>query len=528
MKNSKSPVKNNSNNNNSGNQQKENSNNHNNCGNVGPICDICVQDVPGPEREKIFAFGKCDHHVCYVCSARLRAICDQFECPICREKLENVVFSSNKNRPFEKCNLKDCLYNEKHRIYFENETIKSAYEKLLKFECLECLKGVANKQSANKQPVKMSSLANEQSNSTIEFSDVFELKRHLNSVHKLKLCDLCLTHNKLFPFEYSYYDASSLRKHMKDGEPKTSHRGHPNCSLCHNTFFNTDELVQHMSREHFHCHLCGRHDSNMLIYFLDYESLRQHFKSKHFLCERDNCRHEQFTPAFDSQIDLQLHIVQVHGNSTTSLSRGEARQQRTITLDSAPHRAVATRQSNLPRNAAVVSTGTAATANNPRQQVPESIQAQVRQQRLPSRADFPALGFTGPGSSSSTLTHSYGNQYPSLAQTDSYDQTSRSVTLSQRLIAGPSNSRGSFVRSAGGGYRPPEQLSEMDFPPLPEQPKPKGNQKSKVQQKARNNRDDGLTLDLLISSSLTLSSRKNNSRNKPNKSSKPKALKIQL
>lgn len=54
------------------------------------ICDICAQDVPGPEREKIFAFGNCDHHVCYVCSARLIAVCEQYECPICRKKLDSV------------------------------------------------------------------------------------------------------------------------------------------------------------------------------------------------------------------------------------------------------------------------------------------------------------------------------------------------------------------------------------------------------------------------------------------------------
>lgn len=54
------------------------------------ICDICAQNIPGPEREKIFAFGKCDHHVCYVCSARLIVVCEQFECPICRKKLDNV------------------------------------------------------------------------------------------------------------------------------------------------------------------------------------------------------------------------------------------------------------------------------------------------------------------------------------------------------------------------------------------------------------------------------------------------------
>lgn len=64
------------------------------------ICNICAQNVPGPEREKIFAYGKCDHHVCYVCSARLRVICEQSECPICREKLEYVSIYSCKIKLF--------------------------------------------------------------------------------------------------------------------------------------------------------------------------------------------------------------------------------------------------------------------------------------------------------------------------------------------------------------------------------------------------------------------------------------------
>lgn len=58
--------------------------------NKDSICNICAQNVPGPEREEIFAFGKCDHFVCYVCSTRMRVICDQSDCPICREKLDTV------------------------------------------------------------------------------------------------------------------------------------------------------------------------------------------------------------------------------------------------------------------------------------------------------------------------------------------------------------------------------------------------------------------------------------------------------
>lgn len=293
-----------------------------------------------------------------------------------------------------------------------------------------------------------------------------------------------------------------------------------------------------MSREHFHCHLCQRHHSNMQVYFSDYPSLRDHFRYSHFLCEREDCRHEHMTSAFDSRIDYQLHVAEVHGGSA-NLSRGEARQQRTITLDSAPHRTPPADQrlTSLPPNAAVVSTGTPATANNtdPRRQIPESIQQQIRQQRLPSRSEFPALGNVATtsnspfGSQRSTVSPGPStNQFPSLAQVNP-SQQSRSVSLYQRIVAGASGSRGSFVRSAGGGNRRPEQLDEIDFPPLPEQPKSKSN-KTKAKKSIATSRDESLTLDQLINSSLTLSSRSNN-RNRPqkqSKSTKPKALKIQL
>lgn len=540
-----------------------------------------------------------------------------------------VIFSTRKDESYEKFDLKQCVYNEKYNIFFENVAIQEAFEKLLRYECQLCLKqksvehsrgskkaasiknsskndlqlspesSVKGKDRTSKQTLQDSSTSgcikemnqsgqkDEKNSSKWEsssvgdrieedaqgllkpsdvahithtiFSDVLGLKNHLNYVHRLKLCELCLTHNKLFPFEYSYYDRAALDRHKAKGEPKTSHRGHPNCELCRLIFFNTDELIAHMSREHFHCHLCGRHDSVNRVYFADYTELRKHFKDKHFLCEREHCRFEQFISAFDTSLDFQLHLVQVHGNPTSGLSRGEARHQRTITLDSAPHRARPISPSrsfrqNLPRNAAVVSTGTVATANNSRHPLPESFQAQIIQQRLPTRAEFPALGQNSTSSSTNyaeqqSLPPTYNTSYPSLAQTNS-DSSSNPIptsrpstttcTTSLRIVAGPSSSRPSFVRTLGGGYQPPEQLNEMDFPPLPEHPKPKSkSKKPKAQDNASTrNTNGGLTLNQLFSSSLTMSNRnsktngkKANTKGNPaksNKNVKPKAIKIQL
>lgn len=47
-------------------------------------CVLCCQEV------EIFALGKCDHPVCYRCSTKMRVLCDQKYCAVCREELDKV------------------------------------------------------------------------------------------------------------------------------------------------------------------------------------------------------------------------------------------------------------------------------------------------------------------------------------------------------------------------------------------------------------------------------------------------------
>jgi len=50
----------------------------------GNICVVCFKSVD------IFSIGICDHPVCYECSTRMRVLCKQMECPICRQELIKV------------------------------------------------------------------------------------------------------------------------------------------------------------------------------------------------------------------------------------------------------------------------------------------------------------------------------------------------------------------------------------------------------------------------------------------------------
>lgn len=48
-------------------------------------CVVCFKEA------EIFSVGECDHPVCYECSTRMRVLCQQTECPICRQDMPKVM-----------------------------------------------------------------------------------------------------------------------------------------------------------------------------------------------------------------------------------------------------------------------------------------------------------------------------------------------------------------------------------------------------------------------------------------------------
>lgn len=58
--------------------------------NSGWACVVCCQNVPGPCRNELYAIGPCEHPVCYECSTKMRLLCEQNECPICRQEILKV------------------------------------------------------------------------------------------------------------------------------------------------------------------------------------------------------------------------------------------------------------------------------------------------------------------------------------------------------------------------------------------------------------------------------------------------------
>nr|AAN71369.1 RE33889p [Drosophila melanogaster] len=267
-------------------------------GNDDNACVVCFKNV------EIFSIGDCDHPVCYECSTRMRVLCQQNECPICRHVLSKVLFTLDKlpYRELEANNRSD-LYSKKYRIGFCTAEIRQQFFKLLDHPCPKC----------DAPPYR-----------------TFEgLRNHVRSEHKLLYCDLCVETLNIFTFERRCYTQAELQLHNTKGDPDNrSHRGHPLCEYCNKRYVDRDELFRHLRREHYFCHFCDADGCNE--FYNDYADLAEHFRAEHFLCEEGKCATEQFVGAFRNEIEYKAHVANVHGKS---LNKQQAKQTRTLQVE---------------------------------------------------------------------------------------------------------------------------------------------------------------------------------------------------
>lgn len=260
----------------------------------GGSCVLCCGDLEAT------ALGRCDHPVCYRCSTKMRVLCEQRYCAVCREELRQVVFGK-KLPAFATIPIHQLQHEKKYDIYFADGKVFALYRQLLQHECPRC---------PHLPP----------------FSLFGDLEQHMRKQHELFCCKLCLKHLKIFTHERKWYSRKDLARHRMQGDPDdTSHRGHPLCKFCDERYLDNDELLKHLRRDHYFCHFCDADGAQ--DYYSDYAYLREHFREKHFLCEEGRCSTEQFTHAFRTEIDLKAHKTACH-----SRSRAEARQNRQIDL----------------------------------------------------------------------------------------------------------------------------------------------------------------------------------------------------
>ncbi|XP_060077761.1 E3 ubiquitin-protein ligase ZNF598-like, partial [Ylistrum balloti] len=258
-------------------------------------CPVCHEAV------EIYAIGSCDHPVCYRCALRMRALCEQLYCPICRTDL-NQVYMVHKLVKESDIPRRGYIPNRKLKIFFEDDSIKKKVDKLLEHSCPKC-----------KQTFRL----------------FRELQTHMRKEHTLFYCDLCIDHLKIFTFERKFYSRQNLATHRRVGDKDdTSYKGHPLCHFCDERYMDNDELYRHLRKDHYYCHFCEKDGCN--DYYSDYDDLKRHFRDQHYLCQEEECVNAQFTHAFRSEIDLKAHKASEHYRG---LTKAQVKQSRVVDVN---------------------------------------------------------------------------------------------------------------------------------------------------------------------------------------------------
>jgi hypothetical protein len=141
--------------------------------------------------------------------------------------------------------------------------------------------------------------------------DIKTLSRHVSTEHdnQYLMCNLCIENKKVFPSEQKIYTRIEYENHLRNGG-EDGFEGHPKCEFCKKRYYDKDALFFHLQKDHFTCHLCERAGIRYR-YYSDYNSLEEHFRKEHILCEEPECLQKKFV-VFADPIDHAAHMLNCH------------------------------------------------------------------------------------------------------------------------------------------------------------------------------------------------------------------------
>ncbi|KAH8603152.1 hypothetical protein B0O99DRAFT_499146 [Bisporella sp. PMI_857] len=277
------------------------------------LCDICASKV------EHIALSPCNHSTCHICALRRRVLYKTKDCTHCRTPAPYVIFTDDATKRYEDfTNAENMLTQEAIGVRYDNEEMQQDTQILLRYNC----------------PDKSCDTA------CLSWPD---LHRHVRAIHHRKICDLCSRHKKVFTHEHDLFTDKELDRHMKKGDDnpgavdQSGFRGHPECGFCRQRFYGDDELFVHCRERHERCFICDR-NGGQPQYYVNYDSLTQHFSKDHYPCLEPACQERRFV-VFPSEMDLKAHQLEEHKDSLSKDVRRDARIVNMASLDyRAPYR----------------------------------------------------------------------------------------------------------------------------------------------------------------------------------------------
>ncbi|KAG6555431.1 hypothetical protein Mapa_002659 [Marchantia paleacea] len=295
-------------------------------------CAVCAEPL------EWVGYGPCGHReVCFTCIVRLRFVLDDKRCCICKQDCPHVyvtkalgdytrVVTDWKSLPSrlgsstaEGGNL---WYDSVVEAYFDDEEPYKTIKAMCRLYCSVC-ENASPEDSGGKGMMRKGYI----------FKNIETLRRHQFMIHRVYMCELCLEGRKVFMVEQKLYSKSQLDRHNYKGdsevdgteEERGGFAGHPECAFCKKRFYGDNELYQHMSQEHYTCHICQRARPGHYEYYRNYDDLEAHFRQEHVLCEHPDCLAKKFV-VFPSEAELKRHNATTHGGHMSRSQRNAALQ----------------------------------------------------------------------------------------------------------------------------------------------------------------------------------------------------------
>ncbi|KAE9611877.1 putative transcription factor C2H2 family [Lupinus albus] len=239
-------------------------------------CAVCAEPL------EWVSYGPCFHRdVCSTCVSRLRFICDDRRCCICKTP-SDVVFVTKALGDYTRMisdfsslpsdvregQVGSYWYHEDTNAFFDDVDHYKMIKAMCRLSCSVCDKLEDQPHDPSKRRGMM-------------FRNIEQLKGHLFHRHRLLMCSLCLEGRKVFICEQKLFTRSQLNQHISTGDSEVDgsesdrggFMGHPMCEFCRTPFYGDNELYTHMSTEHYTCHICQRWHPGQFEYYKHYDDL---------------------------------------------------------------------------------------------------------------------------------------------------------------------------------------------------------------------------------------------------------------
>ncbi|GFZ07265.1 RING/U-box superfamily protein [Actinidia rufa] len=248
-------------------------------------CAVCAETLEWA------AYGQCRHHeVCSTCIARLRFVCDDHRCCICKSE-SNVVFVTKALGDYTRMindfsifpvdpvegQVGPYWYHEGMRAFFDDFNHYKKITAMCKLSCIVCDKKDKQGREGAKREGK--------------FRNIEHFKSHLFHLHSLFMCRLCLKGRK------KLYTRAQLNRHLNNGDSEVDGSETERGSIL-----------------------------DSMTTTKNYDDLEIHFRQEHFLCEDEACLVKKFIVfVTESEIKVRHNAIE-HGGHMSRSKRNEALQ----------------------------------------------------------------------------------------------------------------------------------------------------------------------------------------------------------